>query len=277
MKTAATVLEDRQLGLEFDRPWSEEVVSVDSLRVDHTYQRDPKVSLINSIAAAYDLALAGYIVVNRRASGALYVIDGQQRYLGAKKAGEPEVLARVFNGLDRKTEAQYYDRLNDTKPQQVHERFKAALVAGDPATTRIYAIVHSFGSSVYGVDGTGDDAIAAVGTLRWIYDQGGELGLSRTLSVIRRAFDDLTRATTNMGFLKSVFYVVDRHERIDDGRLARRIQATGLIALKQRALGITARSADATGYYIAVLDTYNYKLPASKRETPVFRRAERAE
>jgi len=263
--------------LDFDRPWSEEVLPLSALRIDRKYQRDTKTTLVNTIGAAFDIALAGFIVVNRRNSGHYYIIDGQQRVAGARKAGEEEILARVFQGLDTKTEAQYYDKLNDTQPQLPHERFKAAFAAGDPLAHHIYEIVHSFGASVYGVDGKGDDAITAIAALRWVFNQGGDVGLSRTLAIIRRAFDEVSRSTTPAAFLKSVYYAVDRHEEIDDGRLARRIQETGLLVLKQRAMAFAARSADATGFYLALLDSYNHRLSEPKRLNPVFRRVMREE
>lgn len=268
----ATIEEIHDVIVEFERPWSEEVVPLDALRIDRSYQRDQKTTLINQISAAYDLALAGYIVVNRRKSGALYVIDGQQRSAGARKAGEAEILARVFEGLDKRTEAQYYDKLNDTKPQTTPERFKAAYAAGDPDVHAIYSIVHSFGASIYGVDGKADDAITAVAALRWVYGQGGQHALAAVLSVIRRAFDEVSRQTTPSSFLKSVHYALDRHEELDDGRLARRIQETGMVALRQRALAFTTRSADAMGFYMALLDAYNHKLSERRKLNPVYKR-----
>jgi hypothetical protein len=261
------------LDIEFERPWGEEVLPLDALRVDRRYQRDAKTTLINTIAAAYDIALAGFIVVNRRNSGHLYVIDGQQRMAGARKAGESEILARVFEGLDTKTEAQYYDKLNDTQPQTPHERFKAAYAAGDPNAHHIYTIVHSFGATIYGVDGKSEAALKAVSTLNWIYSQGGDVGLSRTLSIIRRAFDDVSRNTTQASFLKAVYFVIDRHEEIDDGRLASRIQQTGFVALRQSAMAYASHAADTTGFYIALLGAYNHKLSERKKLNPLFRRA----
>lgn len=263
---------DTVLDIDFDRPWSEEVLSLDALRIDRHYQRDVKTTLVNTIGAAFDLALAGFIVVNRRNSGHLYIIDGQQRAAGARKAGETEVLARVFDGLDTKTEAQYYDKLNDTQPQLPHERFKAAYAAGDPQAHQIYSIVHSFGATIYGVDGKGEEALKAIAALRWIFSQGGELGLSRTLSIIRRAFDEISRTTTQAAFLKAVFYALDRHDDIDEGRLARRIQETGILALTQHAMAVATHSANAIGFYVALLDTYNHRLSERRRLNPVFRR-----
>lgn len=257
--------------IEFFRPWSEEVLPLIALRIDRTYQRDTK-SIVNTIAAAYDMALAGYIVVSRRNDGGLWIIDGQQRAAGARKAGETEMLARVFEGLDVQTEAQYHDTLNNTQPQTTHERFKAAYVAGDPAVLSIYNIVHSFGASIYGVDGKGDDTLASIAALRWVFKQGHEWGLTKTLNTIRQAFDEVSRTTTSGGFLKAVFLVVDRHEGIDDARLAKRIRETGILALKQRAIAFTSNAADATGYYLALLDAYNHRLGEQKKLNPVFRR-----
>ncbi len=258
--------------VEFDRPWVEEVLPLHDLRIDRRYQRDLQTAEINKIAAAYDLALAGYIVVSRRLNGYLYVIDGQQRVAGARNAGEEEILARVFDDLDIRTEAQYFDLLNNTQPQTAHGRFKAAYAAGDPDVHNIYNIVHSFGASIYDLDGKGAEAIQAVAALRWIFGQGHVHGLTNTLAIIRRAFDEVSRTTTQTGFLKAVYYALDRHDAIDQARLAKRIQDTGMIGLKQRAIAFTARSADATGYYWALLDAYNHKLGEQKRLNPVFKR-----
>lgn len=268
----AETLESETVDVEFDRPWSEEVLPLNALRIDRSYQRDVKTTLVNTIGAAYDLALAGYIVVSRRANGRLFIIDGQQRSAGARKAGEHEVLARVFDGLDLQTEAQYYDKLNDTQPQTTHERFKAAYAAGDPSVIAIYNIVHSFGASIMGVDGKGDDTIASIAALRWVFKMGHEWGLTRTLTTVQMAFGDVSRTTTPSGFLKAVFYVIDRHDDIDDQRLSRRIKETGIIALKQRAIAFTSNGADATGYYMALLDAYNHRLSERKKLNPVFRR-----
>lgn len=269
---AVAVLEPEMVEVEFDRPWSEEVLPLNALRIDRAYQRDVKTTLVNTIGAAFDLALAGYIVVSRRANDRLYIIDGQQRCAGARKAGETEILARVFDGLDIRTEAQYYDKLNDTQPQNTHERFKAAYAGGDPSVLCIYNIVHSFGASILGVDGKGDDCIASIAALRWVFKQGHEWGLTRTLTTIQLAFGEVSRTTTPSGLLKAIFYVIDRHDDIDDQRLARRIKETGLIVLKQRAIAFTSSGADATGYYMALLDAYNHRLGERKKLNPVFRR-----
>lgn len=272
MGAATAEAEMVEVEVDFDRPWSEEVLPLIALRIDRKYQRDVKNTLVNTIGAAFDLALAGYIVVSRRKSGALYVIDGQQRMMGARKAGETEILARVFDGLDLKTEAQYYDKLNDTQPQNTHERFKAAYVAGDPDVHAIYNIVHSFGAAIYGIDGKGDDTIAAIAALRSVFKQGNEWGLTSTLATIRLAFDEVSRTTTPSGFLKAIFYFIDRHDGIDQQRLAKRISETGIIVLKQRAIAFTTNAADATGYYIALVEAYNHRLSEQKKLNPVFKR-----
>lgn len=256
----------------FDRPWTEEVVLVDQLRIDRTYQRDDKPDLVNRIGNGFDLTLARYIDVSRRKNDALYVIDGQQRTLGARKAGETEMLARVFEGLTLEEEAHLYDALNHTQPLNSHEKFKGAYGARRPDAIAIYNIVHSFDGSIMGIDGYSMQTIAAVSALQSVYQQGGDWGLTTTLSVIKEAFGEITRNTTPSGFLKAVHMAISRHsEEIDQPRLAKRISETGLLALKQRAVAFASRNADAGGYYIALLDAYNHKLTVRRRLTPIFR------
>lgn len=256
----------------FDRPWSEEVVAVDELRIDRTYQRGDKADLVNEIGRGYDLTLAGYIVVSRRKNGSLYVVDGQQRTLGARKGGESEVLARVFEGLTVEEEASLYDALNRTKPLNSHEKFKGRHAARNPQALDIYDIVHSLGGSIMGVDGYSMETIAAVSALEIVYGQGGKWGLTTTLSVIKSGLGELTRNTTPSGFLKAVHMAISRHsDELDQQRLAKRIAETGLLALKQKAVAYASRNADAGGYYIALLDAYNYKLAERRRISPIFR------
>lgn len=64
---------------------------------------------------------------------------------------------------------------------------------------------------------------------------------------------------------------ISRHEDVDRQRLAKRIGATGILALRQRASAFTSRAPDASGFYIAILDSYNHKLRESHRLSPVFR------
>jgi hypothetical protein len=267
-----TIVEATSYEISFDRPWSEEVVDSDTLRIDRSYQRDVKTSLVNEIGQRFDLALAGFIVVSRRSDGTLYVIDGQQRVMGARKAGEKELLARVFAGLMIEEEAEMYDALNETKPLSAPEKFKGAHRAGRPDAVAIYNIVHSFGASIMGIDGYNMNSIAAISALRRVFSQGGEWGLTTTLSIIRRAFGEISRQTCPSSLVKSVYMTVSRHPGIDESRLARRLGETGLLALKQRAIAFATRNADASSYYVAILDAYNHKLREEKRLNPVFRR-----
>lgn len=89
-------------------------VSIDDLRVDHSYQR-PEVSNPNTLAIAREFSWAafGSIVVMQRAGNALYVVDGQQRLLAARRRGDiTHVPCIVFQSDGRDHEAAAFIALN---------------------------------------------------------------------------------------------------------------------------------------------------------------------
>src|SRR3989304_2375030 len=110
-----------------------EVLTIDDLHVDHTYQRDLSADRVQSIAARWDIVAAGPIVVSRRANGDLYIVNGQHRAAAAKMAGETHVIAQVVNDLTAKKEATLRLKGNCRLGDKAMERFRAQLVSGDPA------------------------------------------------------------------------------------------------------------------------------------------------
>ena len=64
-------------------------IKLDDLIVDHSYQR-PEVSESNTIAIAksFNWVAFGSLVVMQRADGRICIVDGQQRWLSAKRRGD---------------------------------------------------------------------------------------------------------------------------------------------------------------------------------------------
>lgn len=156
--------------------FEEQVIQVDNgLVVDLSYQRGPQESFLREkVAEGFDLARAGFIVVNERSSGVKAIVDGGQRHQIASRCGEKEMLARVSRGLTIEQEADLHHALNnEIKGQTKPDKFKSAYRAGHPGARAIYDIVHSFGQRIYGVDGKSNDTLNAIGALEEVYALGG--------------------------------------------------------------------------------------------------------
>jgi ParB/Sulfiredoxin domain len=73
-------------------PPSIEWIHLDGLAIDRTYQRstdnEASCRLIIHISAKFDWRLCGPLVVSRRPDDDLVIIDGQHRWLAAKRRGD---------------------------------------------------------------------------------------------------------------------------------------------------------------------------------------------
>ena len=100
---------------------------VDDLEVDHSYQR-PEVSEFNTLATAREFSWAafGSVIVMERESGRKFIVDGQQRWLAAKRRGIDKIPCLVFKSDGRDHEALAFCRLNtNRKPVRTFVRFRA--------------------------------------------------------------------------------------------------------------------------------------------------------
>src|SRR5262245_59163962 len=79
-------------------------VDVSDLHIDHKYQREISMSLVQRIAAGYNPVEP--IIVSKRRSGKMFVINGQHRTSAAKLIREKRIRALVMEGLDTATEAE---------------------------------------------------------------------------------------------------------------------------------------------------------------------------
>lgn len=125
--------------------------SPDQLEVDPVYQRslesDVSLTLIRRIAMYWDWGLCQPLVVARRGSGALFVVDGQHRLAAAKLRGDiqqlPCVVASYRSAAD---EAAAFVSLNkDRRALTQLAIFKAELAAGDEAAVAVARLVRQAG------------------------------------------------------------------------------------------------------------------------------------
>lgn len=250
-----------------------EVVTIDDLKVDHSYQRDLDVNLVQGIAKEWDIAAAGPIVVARRGDGSLFVVNGQHRAAGAKTAGEAEIIAQVIDlsnvPIDeaRKLEAELRLKGNTRRGDKVQERFRAQLAAGYKESLALVEIAREFGTRINPWPDP-KHGINCVSTLEGLYrkDRGGHL--VRVLEFVREAFGNVDGPTSVSALLSGVSWLLERHDNeLDRKRMVERLSVETLDGLLRQARSHKAAMGGSLwmNVYRAMIGIYNERLPESKR------------
>jgi hypothetical protein len=118
------------------------------LSVDHLYQRPLSEKKCKRIAAEFDWAAFGALVVVERPDGTLAVTDGQHRLGGAMLRSDIDLVpCIIFEGDGRlKSEAIDFLTINkNRKPLSGLETFKAMVVSNDPEAEKINQMIESAG------------------------------------------------------------------------------------------------------------------------------------
>lgn len=124
------------------------------LKIDAAYQRSlevgPSQALIRKIAQHWNWDLCQPLVVARRETGDLFVIDGQHRLAAARLRGDiAQLPAVVVQYADAADEAASFVHLNQQRrPLSKLDIFRAAIASGDTEATAIAAAMAEFGLSV---------------------------------------------------------------------------------------------------------------------------------
>lgn len=170
------------------------------LTIDREYQREPIRSHYLHIAENLDLDALDIFHVSERHDGSLVIIDGQHRWMALHEQGVAEwgVECRVYEGLDRKREAELYRQLNRTRKPKPWDDFKAGLIQGDPECMNIRNAARAAGWEVNGQ--CRDGFVSCISTLREIYRRpGGVWHLQYALEDARGAW-----GTSHIGVEKSM-------------------------------------------------------------------------
>lgn len=119
-------------------------VSKNALMVDHEYQRELNDAKRLRIAAKFNWAAFGVLLVSRRKGGLLFVIDGQHRLAAAKSRSDiNEVPVAIFD-LAESIEDEAFDFLvanKERRPLSGLESFKALLTTSDETALSVQRLV----------------------------------------------------------------------------------------------------------------------------------------
>lgn len=122
-----------------------EVLELD-LIVICNYQRPISQSRVDRIAAAFDPAKLGVLVVNRRNDGSYAILDGQHRLSALRSMGIKHGPAIVLEGMTMQQEADYFRRQNENSTTlNCYDLYNAGLVALDPHFLQIERILRFYG------------------------------------------------------------------------------------------------------------------------------------
>lgn len=243
------------------------------------YQRPLEEPNVAKFAAAFDAHLIGVIVVNRRADGSLWVLDGQTRCAVLAKVGHSIVLATIYNGLSPADEAQTYWHLNVArKPLNQWNRFGARGSSGDHVVAAIVSLCAEYHFRI----GTADrslNSIAAVNTLERLYGwPDGPRLLRLTLDRVRTIW--ATHVTSRDGIFieglaKFIFtwdgsFAETQGECIDWSRFNARFSKVSANEVARAAKTLRIEGGlelNSSTYAVAFRDEYNGKSNFSRRLT----------
>lgn len=165
-------------------------VPLDKIKVNPAAQRELNHSRVDRLLAHLDLDQIGNPVLNER-GGSFYCIDGQHRIEALRQFGFTDEVIQcwVHVGLTEAEEAERFLQINDTLAVEAHAKYRAAVNAGRQTECDIERVVRASGCVVSKDKLPG--AIAAVGTLRRVYDRSGSKVLGRSLRIAAAAYGDI--------------------------------------------------------------------------------------
>lgn len=149
------------------------MVPIAELNIDPEAQRKLNPGWVKARISTFDADLLGYILVNKRANGKLYVVDGQHRVelLRAVGWGDQNIHAEYREGLTQREEAEWFLGRNDRKAVQAFDKFRVRITEGDPVACDINKIVNAHGLALS--DQAKNGHVNAVAALESVYRGGG--------------------------------------------------------------------------------------------------------
>ena len=215
-------------------------VLVSELNIDPAAQRKLSMHWVKDHVDEFDVDQLGYIVVNRRADGKWYVVDGQHRteLMRAVGWGDQRIHAELFEGLTQREEAELFNARNDRRALRKFDHFRISVTAGDERATDISGIVAAAGLSI--TDQQTDGGVTAVDKLEKIYEGGGitsvregRAALQRTLIAIKHAW-----GTSPAGFNGAILHGLGLVQLRYNGAIDQKALATKLGPVKGGAPGL---------------------------------------
>lgn len=123
-------------------------LALSSMQIDRTYQRELNSARVTRIVDSYSPALMLPIVVNVRASGETFIVDGQHRQAALIQLGrfDAQVACIVHRSMTLEEEAWLFDHLNKLQQKLTPlQQYRGGIAAGDQVALDIKAVVEIAG------------------------------------------------------------------------------------------------------------------------------------
>jgi len=217
---------------------------VSELLVDYVYQHKPYRDAILDLGKNFQAHLCGLILVNIRADGRKFIIDGASRVQVHIDKGIRYIWAEVMRGLTVQQEAAVYLIRAKNKQRQPVDWFHASVIAGDPECLIIQSILdeRKIGIVSFATErGTPDykATMSCVQTLLRIVrrDPSGHR-LSETLDLILDTWG-YAKAGLSKGFLESIHGFLAQHaNEISRPSFISKVGATEIVDILEMARGL---------------------------------------
>lgn len=171
-----------------------QMVNVADLCIDPAAQRKLSRPWVKARVPEFDVDQLGYIVVNKRTNGKLFVVDGQHRVelMRAVGWGDQQIHAEMFVGLSLPDEAALFIARQLRRTVTKFDKFRISVTAEDPVACHIDRIVKQAGLVVS--DQSRDGHICAVDALERVYLGGGIASAQEGPAALSKALKILVRA-----------------------------------------------------------------------------------
>lgn len=169
---------------------------VDSLLIDHNYQRDIDAAHAQRILKNFSWNYFQSVTVTPNGDTTYNVIDGQHRVAAARL--HPlvnEVPCTIIKNLSVEEQAKIFARMNDNvKPVTQLEVYWAALGANEPEYLAVAALMERVGVRVLDYQTTSiklpPNSTCAVGAIKNLIKKHGEEPIEKTLTAMKLAWPD---------------------------------------------------------------------------------------
>ncbi|MFD7130379.1 DUF6551 family protein [Streptomyces sp. NPDC059894] len=203
-------------------------VSVKDLNIDPQAQRTLNERRAQNIASNLVREAIGSVIVSKRSTGDLYIVDGQHRWRACALAGIPTIRAEIHHGLAQAQEAILFLIKNreSHKPRPIDE-YHVGLTGGVPLFVDTDRILDKHGLAL---GSTSTNGVGAVSGVLQIVDRFGASVFDRTLTVAESAWGRSAETWDGM-LLGGIGMFLGRWgDLVDDSELARKMLALGTAA-----------------------------------------------
>jgi len=245
-------------------------VPLDKLEIDHAYQRGRDDSRISKMAHAWNQDLCGVIIVNQRANGSLYVIDGQQRVAAMRltKNSPARVLAQLFTGLTIEQEAELFKDLDTQRlGLTTGSVFAALVVARDPAALEIQDAAHKAGLTLDPKRGDAPNNLRAFGAIMGIHRRSGKDMLARIFKIVSAAWPE-NRYWGAGNVLKGLEVFLTKYPDINDRHLIEALARTTPRDIENKARTLSEALSSALSRWVGRVIFGLYNLGLKKNRLP---------